>query len=127
VENALYDEEPPLGGFATNIKGKLSRSCSPATTHYVSAKGSMSQLTNASQTSLVPESRTIDLEATVAILQELRKTASPEDLVALRAYKKSNRLRFNLTQSQTRHCFPPRLLNRTLQLVILPYHTLQLP
>jgi len=86
VENELYDEEP-LGGFVTNVKDKLSRSCSPATTHYLSAKGSVSQLTNTSQISLVPESRTIDLEATVAILQELRKTASPEDLVALRTYK----------------------------------------
>ena len=84
VENELNSDEP-LGGFATN--GKLSRSCSQATTHYLSAKGSMSQLTNASQISLIPESRTIDLEAAVAILQELRKTASPEDLVALRTYQ----------------------------------------
>ena len=85
AENDLHDDEP-LGGSATNVKGKLSRSCSQ-TTHYLSAKGSVSELTNSSQISLVPESHAIDLGAAVAILQELRKTASPEDLVALRTYK----------------------------------------
>jgi hypothetical protein len=84
AENELHDDEQ-VGGFATNVKGKLSRSCSPAT-HHLSAKGSVSQLTSPSQTSLVPESRTIDLETAVTILQELRKKATPEDLVALRAY-----------------------------------------
>lgn len=85
AENDLYDDEP-VGGSTVNVKGRLSRSGSQ-TTHYLSAKGSVSQLTNPSQASLIPESGAIDLETAVAILQELRKTASPEDLVALRAYK----------------------------------------
>lgn len=38
---------------------------------------------NTSQLSLSSE-RTVDLETAVALLQELRKTATPEDLVALR-------------------------------------------
>lgn len=37
-----------------------------------------------SQLSLVTDSRVIDLEAAISILQELKKTASPEELVALR-------------------------------------------
>lgn len=40
---------------------------------------------NTSQLSLSSE-RTIDLETAVALLQELRKTATPEDLVALRKF-----------------------------------------
>src|SRR5579871_5967677 len=42
VENELHEDES-LGGLTTNVKGKLSRSCSQ-TTHYLSAKGSVSQL-----------------------------------------------------------------------------------
>lgn len=37
-----------------------------------------------SQLSLVTDGRAIDLEAAIAIIQELKKTASPEDLIALR-------------------------------------------
>ncbi|KAK5162537.1 hypothetical protein LTR04_003484, partial [Oleoguttula sp. CCFEE 6159] len=39
--------------------------------------------TGGSRLSLVPETQSIDVEAAIAILQELRKKASPEDLVAL--------------------------------------------
>lgn len=38
----------------------------------------------ASKASLEPEKRTIDIEAAIDILQELKKTATPEQLVALR-------------------------------------------
>lgn len=75
--------ENSLGELVGTAREKLSRPGSQAT-NYLSAKGSVTQLNNGSQTSLAPENRAIDLETAVAILQELRKTASPEDLVALR-------------------------------------------
>jgi len=75
-----------LAGGATN---KLSRSASQ-NTNYLSAKGSVTQLKDSSQTSLIPETKPIDLEAAVAILQELRKTASPDDLIALRTFVAQN-------------------------------------
>lgn len=80
-----YDgyNEDSLGDLVGSARDRLSRSGSQAT-HYLSAKGSVTQLNNGSQTSVAPENRTIHLETAVAILQELRKTASPEDLVALR-------------------------------------------
>jgi hypothetical protein len=75
-----------LGELAVNLKDRLSRSASRAT-QFPSAKSSSTQLNSASsQLSLVVdnEPRAVDLETAVTILQELRKTASPEDLVALR-------------------------------------------
>lgn len=39
-----------------------------------------------SRMSMPPQNSPVDLEATISILQELRKTASPEQLVALRMY-----------------------------------------
>jgi hypothetical protein len=51
---------------------------------YLTPKASRSQLTAPSQTSLGFDPKQIDLRTAVAILEELRKTASPDDLVALR-------------------------------------------
>lgn len=69
--------------LAVSLARSLSRSASRRATK-PTLKASASKLSNnASQMSLESE-RTVDLETAVALLQELRKTATPEDLVALR-------------------------------------------
>jgi hypothetical protein len=49
-----------------------------------SPRSSSTNLIPTSRSNLVTDPRTIDLNTAVGILEELRKTASPEDLVALR-------------------------------------------
>lgn len=73
--------------LAVSLARSLSRSGSRSglrRANEPTSKASASKLNNnASQMSLSSE-RTVDLETAVALLQELRKTATPEDLVALR-------------------------------------------
>lgn len=65
--------------------GKLQHTASKESlSAYLTPKASRSQLTAPSQTSLGFDPKQIDLRTAVAILEELRKTASPDDLVALR-------------------------------------------
>jgi len=69
--------------LAVSLARSLSRSGSRRT-NVPTPKSSASKLkSNTSQLSLTSE-RTVDLETAVALLHELRKTATPEDLVALR-------------------------------------------
>jgi hypothetical protein len=51
-----------------------------------STRSSTSNVSPNSQTALPLDPKAIDVNAAVAILEELRKTASPEDLVALRMF-----------------------------------------
>jgi hypothetical protein len=62
-------------------RDRMSQSLSPQASHSI--------LTGPSQTSLALDPRSIDLQTAVTILEELRKTASPEDLVALRKFEVS--------------------------------------
>jgi hypothetical protein len=57
-------------------RDRLSKSASP--------QASYTTLPFESQPSLALDPRSVDLQTAVVILEELRKTASPEDLVALR-------------------------------------------
>jgi hypothetical protein len=50
----------------------------------ISPRASQSILTGPSQSSLAVDPRNVDLQTAVSILEELRKTATPEDLIALR-------------------------------------------
>lgn len=78
-----------LRDLASHVKDRLqslSRSGS-IVSQLPSAQTSSTKLNGAygdSRLSLVPETQSIDIETAITILQELRKTASPEDLVALR-------------------------------------------
>ena len=83
-EDEVDDEA--LGAMAAAVSGRLSPNMHRVM-RFPSARSSATQLKTASQLSFATaiEPRTVDLEAAIAILQELRKTASPEDLVALRA------------------------------------------
>lgn len=83
-----HDPAKEVGGekvdvLAVSLARSLSRSGSRRANE-PTPKASASKLNNnKSQVSLSSE-RTVDLETAVALLQELRKTATPEDLVALR-------------------------------------------
>lgn len=83
-----HDPAKEAGGekvdvLAVSLARSLSRSGSRRANE-PTPKASASKLNNnTSQMSLSSE-RTVDLETAVALLQELRKTATPEDLVALR-------------------------------------------
>ena len=61
-------------------RDRLSKSLSPDPSSNKSGYG------YSSQSSLAVDPRTVDLQTAVGILEELRKTASPEDLVALRKF-----------------------------------------
>lgn len=80
------DEDDSLGELAAHVRDRLSLSRSnslisqnPSGGASASRLGSLS----GSKLSFESDTRTIDLEAAIAILQELRKNASPEDLAAL--------------------------------------------
>ncbi|OCK82464.1 hypothetical protein K432DRAFT_441575 [Lepidopterella palustris CBS 459.81] len=80
-------EDGDLGELATHVRDRLSslsRSNS-VPSQYPSAHSSTTKLSSlsGSKLSLVSETRPVDLEAAISILQELRKNASPEDLAAL--------------------------------------------
>jgi hypothetical protein len=80
VEEEWGKEE--LDVMAVTVARSLSRS-SPIT-HVPNTKSPANKSKgNVSQLSVASE-RTVDLETAITILHELRKTASPEDLVALR-------------------------------------------
>ncbi|KAF1984581.1 hypothetical protein K402DRAFT_395601 [Aulographum hederae CBS 113979] len=69
--------------FASNISRQLSTiSKRKSHTHLANARAQLTGSKNASNTSLV-ESQPVDIQAALRILQELSRTASPEDLVAL--------------------------------------------
>lgn len=51
---------------------------------FLTPKASQSQLTAPSQSCATFDSKQVDVKSAIALLEELRKTASPEDLVALR-------------------------------------------
>jgi hypothetical protein len=87
-------EEESGGEHLDAIAASLARSLSRSglrPTHPISANSSSTKLNSGSQLSLATE-RTVDLETAIALLQELRKTASPDDLVALRKYALISRL-----------------------------------
>jgi len=79
------DEDDRLGVMAATVARSLSRSGLRAS-HVPSAKSSLMQLHSESSQSSLGMERSVDLETAVALLHELRKTASPDDLVALRKY-----------------------------------------
>lgn len=80
TEIAEESERDQLGLMAATVARSLSRTGN----HGPSAKPSLARLQGgSSQVSLATE-RSVDLETAVALLHELRKTASPDDLVALR-------------------------------------------
>jgi hypothetical protein len=70
--------------LAANVARSLSRS-----TNTSSTTSSLAKLPNGSQVSLSTE-RTVDLKTAMSIIQELKKTASPEDLAALRKFSALN-------------------------------------
>jgi hypothetical protein len=77
---AEESERDQLGSMAVTVARSLSRTGNRGP----SAKSSLAKLQGGpSQLSLATE-RSVDLETAVALLHELRKTASPDDLVALR-------------------------------------------
>lgn len=85
-----YESTDTLHDLGAQVKdrlGGLSRSGS-VVSQLPSAQSSSTKLNSSqggSKLSLVPEGQpTIDIETAITILQELRKTASPEDLIALR-------------------------------------------
>ncbi|KAF2499426.1 hypothetical protein BU16DRAFT_578998 [Lophium mytilinum] len=82
------DEDDSLGELATHVRDRLqslSRSNSVAS-QLPSSQASTTKLSSlsGSKLSLVSDTRPVDLEAAISILQELRKNASPDDLAALR-------------------------------------------
>jgi hypothetical protein len=79
------DEDEQLGVMAATVARSLSRSGSRFTDG-PSAKSSLVKLHSASSQLSLSTDRSVDLETAVALLHELRKTASPDDLVALRMY-----------------------------------------
>ncbi|KAF2810378.1 uncharacterized protein BDZ99DRAFT_570958 [Mytilinidion resinicola] len=84
----VSDEDDSLGELATHVRDRLqslSRSNSVAS-QMPSSHASTTKLNSlpGSKLSLESETRPVDLEAAISILQELRKNASPEDLAALR-------------------------------------------
>ncbi|QDS72896.1 hypothetical protein FKW77_007699 [Venturia effusa] len=89
ISSDEYDPAVGKGGekvdvLAVSLARSLSRS-GPGTANAPTPEPSASKLklgSTTSQMSLSSE-RTVDLETAVALLQELRKTATPEDLVAL--------------------------------------------
>jgi hypothetical protein len=74
-----------MDSLAASVARSLSRRGSKAT-YTVSNRSSVAQLQNGSQLSVGTE-KAVDLQSAIAILQELRKTASPEDMAALRKSK----------------------------------------
>jgi hypothetical protein len=78
------DEDERLGVMAATVARTLSHSGSHG--HVPSAKSSLTQLNSASSQLSLGTERSVNLETAVALLHELRKTASPDDLVALRMY-----------------------------------------
>lgn len=80
------NEDDSLGELATQVRNRLSLSRSNSLVSQIpSGRTSTSRPTSlpGSKVPLVSDTRTIDLEAAISILQELRKNASPEDLAAL--------------------------------------------
>lgn len=80
------NEDDNLGELATQVRNRLSLSRSNSLVLQIpSGRTSTSRPASlpGSKVPLVSDTRTIDLEAAISILQELRKNASPEDLVAL--------------------------------------------
>lgn len=75
-------KQPTMDSLAASVVRTLSRRNSKGT-NTISARSSAAQLHNGSQLSMTSE-RPIDLQSAIAILHELRKTASPEDMAALR-------------------------------------------
>jgi hypothetical protein len=100
-----HDSTNETGGekvdvLAVSLARSLSRSGSRRA-NVPTPKVSASKLkSNTSQLSLASE-RTVDLETAVALLHELRKTASPEDLVALRKMSSTGCAEHTLTIRQT--------------------------
>jgi hypothetical protein len=78
------DEDERLGVMAATVARSLSHSGKHG--HVPSAKSSLTKLNSASSQLSLGTERSVDLETAVALLHELRKTASPDDLVALRMY-----------------------------------------
>ena len=78
----LLHKQSTMDSLAATVARSLSRRGSKAT-YTVSARSSAGQLQNGSQLSLGTD-KAVDLQSAIAILQELRKTASPEDMAALR-------------------------------------------
>ena len=82
------DEHGGFGELASHVQARLSslsRSNSAAS-QGAAGHGSQTTLTSlpGSKLSLVSQSQNVDLDTAVKLLQEVRKTASPEDLNALR-------------------------------------------
>ena len=82
VEFNEKESEERMDLFAAAVARSLSRKGSRITP-VPSAMSSVTKLQSSSQVSLAAE-RPADLETAVAIIHELRKTASPDDLAALR-------------------------------------------
>jgi hypothetical protein len=75
---------PQVDLLAVSLARSLSSSGSRATKS-VSARSSVQRLQNGSQLSVATE-KAVDLSSAIAIIHELRKNASPEDMAALRMY-----------------------------------------
>ncbi|KAK4997037.1 hypothetical protein LTR66_003494, partial [Elasticomyces elasticus] len=82
LESSTGNEE--FDDLATNMTRKLSK-IELLGAHNASARTASTVVNNMgnSKPSLMPDSGAIDVEAAIALLQELKKSASPEDLVAL--------------------------------------------
>ena len=81
-ESSQVHRQPTMDSLAASVVRTFSRRNSKST-NTISARSSAGQLQNGSQLSMASD-RPIDLHSAIAILQELRKTASPEDMAALR-------------------------------------------
>jgi hypothetical protein len=77
-------KQPTMDSLAASVVRTLSRRNSKGT-YSISTRSSNTQLQEGSQLSSVSK-QPLDVQSTIAILQELRKTASPEDMAALRMY-----------------------------------------
>jgi hypothetical protein len=75
-------KQPTMDSLAASVVRTLSRRNSKAT-NSVSTRSSVAQLQDGSQLSVATE-KPVDIQSAIAILQELRKTASPQDMAALR-------------------------------------------
>jgi hypothetical protein len=95
THSTQVQKHPQVDLLAANVVRSLSRSGSRATNN-VSARSSVGQLHNGSRLSVATE-KAVDMNAAIAIIEELRKTASPQDMAALRTYQRVDLLIILLT------------------------------
>lgn len=86
-QTEAWDGDDELGELASNVQRRLSLlSRSNSLSCFGSGRSSATKLASlpGSKVSIVSNSQAVDLETAIKILQEVKRNASPEDLVALR-------------------------------------------